>query len=140
MSLNSKKVQDGKINPGPKCINSRLHVNIPINLFNNFYKVLGIFIQMATPLNMFKCVIKVDMSFKSEIIELWVLLWSVFVQSVRKSMNRKCGEIHSKKVNFYDFNTVNWCGQRYIFFTLFLSVTLVLFTIAGFSLTKLNPN
>lgn len=90
------------MSPGLKCINRRLYVNIPKNLFNNFYKLLGIFIQMATPPNSFKCIIKVDMSFKGEIIALWVFFWSVLVQSVRKSMNRKCGEIHSKKVNLED--------------------------------------
>ena len=33
------------------------------------------------PFNSIECIIKVDMSLKGEIIDLWLFLWSVLVQS-----------------------------------------------------------
>lgn len=53
---------------------------ILVNFCEDFHKGFCIFVEFRplTPPNSSECVIKVDMGFKGEIIELWVFLW-VFV-------------------------------------------------------------
>lgn len=60
---------------------------LPINLCNDFNKILGIFIQVtpSTSLYVQKCIIKVDMCLKAKVCELHVVPRSVFIQSEQNS-------------------------------------------------------
>lgn len=55
---------------------------LPVNFCEDFHKVSCVFVEV-TPLIlvMFECIVKVDMGFEGEIVELWSDFWSVLVHS-----------------------------------------------------------